>query len=276
MDIPYGLGEKSVVPLCKFISIWKVQANDAYQVSKGEGFNAPGLFITYKGKGTLSQSTDRHELHAGTYFFVQEAVPSTYRCQNDDWKFYFLDFSSLDMARFLQLPVCEVVSTGKLAEAIQLCERMIDNLIAQPTGYAYSANILLQEVLLLFAREQTVADNFRHTELNKILIYMHKNIDKPFRAEELVQKSGLSRTSFFTRFRSITGLSPSSYMLKLKLESAKASLETTNLSVKEIASGLHFYDEFHFSKLFKRSYGLSPSAFRRLKDSGKLPPELFS
>lgn len=276
MNIPYGLGEGSAVPLCEFISIWKVQANDAYQVSKREGFNAPGLFITYEGKGTFSRSTDRHELHAGTYFFVQEAVSSTYRCQNDNWKFYFLDFSSLDMTRFLQLPVCEVVSTSKLAEAIQICERMIDNLIAQPAGYAYSANILLQEVLLLFAREQSVAGTFRHTELNKILIYMHKNINKPFRVEELVQKSGLSRTSFFTRFRSITGLSPSNYMLNLKLESAKASLETTNLSVKEIASTLHFYDEFHFSKLFKRNHGLSPSAFRRLKDSGQNPPMFFS
>lgn len=269
MNIPYGIWEKSDIPLCNFISIWKVQANDSYQVSKGEGFNAPGLFITYKGEGTLSQSTDRYKLHAGSFFFVQEAIPSTYRCQNDDWKFYFLDFNSLDMPHFLQLPVCEVVSTGKLTEAIQLCERMIDNLIAQPTGYAYSANMLLQEVLLLFAREQSIADTFRHTELNNILIYMHKNIDKPFRIDELVKKSGLSRTSFFKRFRSITGLSPSSYILKLKLESAKASLDTTNLSVKEIASSLHFYDEFHFSKLFKRSYGLSPSAFRRLKNSGQ-------
>jgi AraC-like DNA-binding protein len=269
MNIPYGLEGKSATPLCNFISIWKVQANDAYQVSQGEGFNTPGLFITYQGKGILSQLTNRHELHAGSYFFVQEAVPTTYRCQNDDWKFYFLDFSSLEMAHFLQLPVCEVMATNKMTEVIQLCERMINNLIAQPTGYAYSANILLQEVLLLFAREQSLEDTFRHTELNKILIYMHKNIDKPFRVDELVKKSGLSRTSFFTRFRSITGLSPSNYMLKLKLESAKASLDTTNLSVKEIASTLHFYDEFHFSKLFKRSYGLSPTAFRRQKNSGQ-------
>ncbi|OBZ17639.1 AraC family transcriptional regulator [Bacillus sp. FJAT-26390] len=272
MNIPYGLEGKSIPP-CHFNSIWKVQANDAYQVTKGEGFAAPGLFITYNGKGTLTQLTDRIELNAGSYFFVQEAVASTYRCQNDDWKFYFLDFSSLEIAHFLQLPVGEVLSTDKMTEAIQLCERMIDNLIAQPTGYAYTANILLQEILLLFARELSIEDTFRHTELSKILIDMHKNMDKPFRVEEFVKKSGLSRTSFFTRFRSITGLSPSNYMLKLKLESAKASLETTNLSVKEIAATLHFYDEFHFSKLFKRSCGLSPTAFRRLKVSGRQPPE---
>ncbi|MBY3621528.1 helix-turn-helix domain-containing protein [Acinetobacter sp. CUI P1] len=267
MNIPYGLEEQPPIPPCNFTSIWKVQANETYQVSKGEGFQAPGLFITYKGKGALTQLTNQYELHAHSYFFVQEAIPSHYSCQNDEWKFYFIDFSSLDMAHFLQLPVSEVVSTGKMTEAIQLCERIIDNLIVQPTGYAYSANIMLQEILLLFAREQSLTDTFRHTELNKILIYMHKNIDKPFRVDELVKQSGLSRTSFFTRFRSITGLSPSHYMLRLKLESAKASLDTTTLSVKEIASTLHFYDEFHFSKWFKKSYGLSPTSYRRLNNS---------
>ncbi|BBH20097.1 hypothetical protein Back11_14420 [Paenibacillus baekrokdamisoli] len=267
MDIPYRLEVQAAVPLCKFLSIWKVQANDAYQVNKGEGFLTPGLFIIYEGIGAFSQSTERYELLPGTFFFVREAIPCSYRCQMDNWKFYFLDFSSLEMTHFLNLPICEVVLTGKMTEATQLCERLIDNLIVQPVGYAYSANLLLHEVLLLFAREQSVSETTRHTELDKILFYMHKNIDKPFRIEELVQQSGLSRTTFFARFRSTTGMSPSNYMLKLKLESAKASLETTNLSVKEIASALHFYDEFHFSKLFKRNYGQSPSAFRGQKDS---------
>ncbi|MFD0693193.1 AraC family transcriptional regulator [Paenibacillus sp. GCM10027628] len=267
MNIPYNLGEKSAVPLCKFISIWKVQANHAYQVSKGEGFAAPGLFITYEGKGILTQSAERHELRQGTFFIVQESIPCAYRCQDDDWKFYFLDFSSLDMARFLRLPVGEVVSTEKVPETVQLCERLIDNLILQSAGYAYSANIFLQEVLLLLAREQSAPGTTGHADLDKVLYYMHKNIDKPLQVNDLVQKSGLSRTAFFSRFRTMTGLSPSVYMLKLKLESAKASLETTNMSVKEIASALHFYDEFHFSKLFKKHCGLSPSAYRRQQDS---------
>jgi AraC-like DNA-binding protein len=275
MNIPYGLGRESDVPQCQFSSIWKVQANDTYQVSKDEGFDSPGLFITYEGKGSFSQSAGQYELNADTYFFVQEAVPCIYRCQNNDWKFYFLDFSNLDIARFLKLPVWKSISTGKLAEVIQICERIIDNLIAQPTGYAYSANILLQEIILLFAREQSVVTTSRYTDLNNVLLYMHKNMDRSFRVEELVQKSGLSRTTFFTRFRSITGMSPNDYMLKLKLESAKISLETTNLSIKEISANLHFYDEFHFSKLFKRNCGLSPSAFRRRKDSRQEPPDLF-
>ncbi|MCY9656798.1 helix-turn-helix domain-containing protein [Paenibacillus chondroitinus] len=263
MNIPYGLGS-TPIPLASFISIWKVQANDSYQITKGKGFEVPGLFITYEGKGILTQDEQHYELHAGTYFFVRDGIAATYRCQGNDWKFYFLDFNSMDAVHALHLPVQKVVSTGKAADAIQHCERIIDLLIAEPFGYAYSTNIILQEVMLLFAKEHSAALPARHTELNKIMIYIHRNLDKVIRVDELIDQSGMSRTTFFSRFRSLTGLSPTEYMLNLKLESAKVSLETTSLSVKEIAAYLQFYDEFHFSKLFKRKFGLSPSAFRRL------------
>lgn len=262
-DIPYRLGEKSTLPLCRFSSIWKVQANSAYQGSKGRGFDWPGLFVTYEGEGRYTMADRTYRLPPGTFFLVQEKIPCTYTCQEDDWKFYYLEFSSLDMVHSLGLPLFEVSATGKLAEAVQRCEQLIDTLIVQPMGCAYTANIQLQELLLLFARERSAPASFRRSELDRVLHLMHRQIGQPLDLNELVKSSGMSRTTFFTHFRATTGLSPSAYMLKLKLESAKASLDTTNLSVKEIAAALHFYDEFHFSKLFKRQYGSAPSAYRR-------------
>ncbi|QGQ97339.1 AraC family transcriptional regulator [Paenibacillus psychroresistens] len=265
MNIPYRINEKSIVFSCHFISIWEVQANDAYHTTKDDGFDVPGMFITYDGKGILKQLNQTYELQVGTYIILQEGIPCSYKCESDDWKFYFIDFSSLDMTRYLKIPIREVVPTGKIGEAIQKCEHIIDILIEQQHGYVYAASILLQEILLIFAKEQTSAIEPQYQELNKVIIYMHKHIGKIIRSEELVHMSGLSRTTFFTRFRAKTGLSPSDYMLKLKLESAKISLETTSQSVKEISANLHFYDEFHFSKLFKRNYGVSPSSFRSSK-----------
>lgn len=262
MNIPYSIHTESTIPSCAFMSIWDVQANDTYHSLKSEGFTVPGLFITYEGNGILTQAHETFALHAGTYLIVQDGITSSYRCQNNDWKFYFIDFSSLDMSRFLELPINEVVTTGKIGLAMQKCEHLIDLLIEQQHGYEVAASILLQEILLLFAKERHAATTQQHQELNKIIIYMHKHIDKTIRVDELIAMSGLSRTTFFTRFRSRTGLSPSDYMLKLKLESAKVSLETTNLSVKEISTNLQFYDEFHFSKLFKKNFGISPSTFR--------------
>jgi AraC-like DNA-binding protein len=265
MDIPYHLEEQEDLrsPPCKFNSIWKVKANHSYQPRQANGFETPGLFVTYEGQGILDHSGRCDELDAGTVFFIPDATPCSYRCKDDDWKFYFLEFSGLDMARSLGLPVEEILSSGRIPDAILLCERMIDNLITKPSGYGYTADILLQELLLLFARELPASKSIRYPELDAVLFYLHKNIGKPFRIDDLLRQTELSRTAFFARFRAMTGQSPNRYMQELKLASAKASLETTNLSIKEIASALCFYDEFHFSKMFKKRYGTSPSSLQR-------------
>jgi AraC-like DNA-binding protein len=267
INIPYEL-EKRDAPLPVFHSIWKVHADNSYEVSKREGFEMPGLFLTYDGNGSIRIANHTYELEKNTFFFVEDGIPAMYKCLNNDWKFYFIDFNQLSMARYLQLPVGKVISTGKMAETMQLCERMIDGLIAQPLGYEYASNILLQEMLLLFTREHALVALSHHTELNQILIYIHRNLDKQIRIEDLLQLSGWSRTTFFTRFRALTGLSPTDYILKLKLAAARVALETTSLSLKEIAAKLHFYDEFHFSKLFKKAFDQSPSTYRKLKLMG--------
>lgn len=262
MDIPYELDEHQSTSPCRFKSIWKVNANDTYQVSKPNGFSAPGMFVTFEGKGSISLEGSRYELDVGTYMIVPQNEPSAYQCSGGDWKFYFVDFDTLDMALQLELSVGQPVSTAKMPEAARLCERLIDSLIVHPKGYIYTIHLIIQELLLLFAREQFASSPSRHPELDEILYHMHKTIGHTIAIDDWVQQSGLSRTVFFNRFRSRTGMSPNRYMQELKLTSAKAALETTSSSVKEIAAALQYYDEFHFSKLFKQRYGVSPRAYR--------------
>ncbi|GLX67461.1 AraC family transcriptional regulator [Paenibacillus glycanilyticus] len=263
MNIPYELEAKAMPPVCRFQLIWKVEANNAYQVTKPAGFTTPGLFTTWDGAGVITLGSKQYELPAGTYIIVPADIPASYHCVNGNWKFYFLEFDSLDMALALELPIGIPVTTAKMAEAARINERLINNLIMKPTGYDYDSHLALQELLLLLAREQEANRSGRQPELDDILYRMHQTIGQNVSLEEWVQRSGLSRTAFFTRFRMRTGMSPNQYMQELKLAAAKTALETTHASVKEIAAALQFYDEFHFSKLFKRRFGLSPRAYRQ-------------
>lgn len=263
MNIPYELDERLPAPPCRFKSIWKVHADNTYQVPNPSGFAVPGIFVTFEGKGTISLAENSYDLDPGTYMIVPHHIPCAYRCLNDDWKFYFIHFDTLDMALHLELPIGEVITTAKIPEAARLSERLIDSLIVESIGYRYRAHLMIQELLLLFAGEQLADGPGRHPELDNILYQMHKNIGQTIPVEDWVRQSGLSRTVFFSRFRSRTGMSPSRYMQELKLASAKTALETTDASVKEIAAALQFYDEFHFSKLFKQRYGVSPRGYRQ-------------
>lgn len=263
MDIPYSLDPGIQLDPCQFHTIWKVHANAAYDAVQPDGFASPGLFVTFGGQGVYTCGAERVEFGAGTYLLAEAGRPCAYKGIAGDWRFYFIAFSDLGMARQLELPIGLPVSFAHVSEAVRLCEQLINHLILKPAGFAYAANITLQELLLLFARERAEGGSRRDPELDAILSEMHRNIGEPFRTEAYIRQSGMSRTAFYARFRDLTGETPTQYMLRLKLASAKASLETTSLSVKEIAAALHFYDEFHFSKMFKRRYGTSPRNLRR-------------
>lgn len=87
--------------------------------------------------------------------------------------------------------------------------------------------------------------------------------DRFFSPRELADRYDISIRSLSGRFRAVTGMPVHRYQMKLKLEIARELLHSgSGLSIRDLALGLGFYDEFQFSRLFKRQFGVSPSAER--------------
>lgn len=63
-------------------------------------------------------------------------------------------------------------------------------------------------------------------------------------------------------FKSDVGMPPIKYLKLLRMERAKALLESSFLSVKEIAFRVGLNDESHFVRDFKSTYGYSPTSYR--------------
>jgi two-component system response regulator YesN len=71
--------------------------------------------------------------------------------------------------------------------------------------------------------------------------------------------------SYLSRiFSEETGESFSEHLIKNKMESAKQMLKTTNKKVYEIADSLGYRDVGHFTKIFKKHFGVSPTEYRNL------------
>ena len=71
--------------------------------------------------------------------------------------------------------------------------------------------------------------------------------------------------SYFRRlFRRITGLSPQQYVMRVRMTAAKAQLERSNLSVKEVARAAGYQDALYFSRVYRRYFGHTPTDDRNL------------
>jgi AraC family transcriptional regulator len=81
--------------------------------------------------------------------------------------------------------------------------------------------------------------------------------------QALANESGYSRVHFVRMFRAATGYSPHNYLLNLRLERARELLKNPSLSLIDIALDCGFSSHSHMSRLFHKSVGVTPSAYRR-------------
>ncbi|BDI32061.1 hypothetical protein CCAX7_41120 [Capsulimonas corticalis] len=79
----------------------------------------------------------------------------------------------------------------------------------------------------------------------------------------IAEKVGLSYDRFRKKFAKEVGVTPFQYRSNQRLEAARKMLLETEMSLKEIAASVGFFDEFAFSNRFKQAVGMSPRAFRQ-------------
>jgi transcriptional regulator GlxA family with amidase domain len=81
--------------------------------------------------------------------------------------------------------------------------------------------------------------------------------------EAVIKRSKLAERTFKRRFVAATGLTPISYVQRLRIEDAKRRLERTAASVEEVSWRVGYEDAAFFRRLFRRTTGLAPGAYRK-------------
>jgi transcriptional regulator GlxA family with amidase domain len=100
---------------------------------------------------------------------------------------------------------------------------------------------------------------------------MHRRMAEPLSIEALAAGVNLSSSRFRQLFAAQVGMAPQTYLQRLRLRRARLLLERTFLSVKEVMGLVGYNDPSHFSRDFRRAYGVPPSALRGSGPATPLP-----
>ena len=98
--------------------------------------------------------------------------------------------------------------------------------------------------------------------VEKIIEMMRDDVRGELSLTEFAQSVNLSVWRLCHIFKSDVGMPPIKYLRLLRMERAKGLLESSFLSVKEIAFQVGLNDESHFVRDFKTTYGHSPAIYR--------------
>ena len=94
--------------------------------------------------------------------------------------------------------------------------------------------------------------------------YINEHLHMRISGRELYRLGALSHSQFCARFRSTFGTSVSAYIRLQRLRRAMRLLQSTPLTVTQIASQTGFASSSFFSTAFRRHAGLSPARYRKM------------
>ena len=98
--------------------------------------------------------------------------------------------------------------------------------------------------------------------LEKIHQVIEENMDdSDFNIDTIASGIGLSRSAFFKKLKSLTGLAPVDLVKEIRLNKSIELIKNTDLSVSEIAFAVGFKDSGYYSKCFRKKYNQSPREY---------------
>ena len=133
--------------------------------------------------------------------------------------------------------------------------------------YAESlANVLAVHLLRYYSvpssRSVVFTGGLSGTKLRQVTEFIADNYSRDVKLAELAQVAGMSNFHFAREFKRSTGTTPHQYLIKFRIERAKALLAKNDLPLIEVGLRSGFSHQSHFTRLFRRLTGTTPNAYR--------------
>ena len=110
-----------------------------------------------------------------------------------------------------------------------------------------------------------------------VVEYVRNNLDKPLAVSALSRMAEMSQSHFSKLFKLSTGLAPHQFVLQERINRSKELLRQDNARIVDVALGVGFENQAHFTTVFGNLVGMTPRQFQRSsswQSSGMHLPEL--
>ena len=111
-------------------------------------------------------------------------------------------------------------------------------------------------------RSMQKTDSIVHSQKDVIKDYIDRNYKKDISAKDVAGILGYSDVYFSKVFKQLFDDNFINYLTKIRIDRAKVLLKDVSFNIKEIGKSVGYADSNYFTKVFKRSIGMSPSEYR--------------
>ncbi len=245
------------LPECFQITI--IEATEVFHHFGDHFHNSYNIGILKSGTALLGLNGAKHQIKPGTIYFLNPRV--IHSLQNLELQISYTVISIPEEVLLNLIKNQKPFSANPLSEDLQKSQTLLKQIqkILTPDTLPIEQQEILIDILDSF-QFLPYQNFFKKEQFEKTILYLKEHFKEPITLNELCQLSFISPYHFIREFKRYTGLSPTEYLIQLRIKAAqKLLLQTTNLAI--VAQQLGFYDQSHFSKYFKKHLGISPRKY---------------
>ena len=179
------------------------------------------------------------------------------------------------------IPVILLTALGDRESILHGLEIKADNYVVKPFDMdILKANIASVLANKEFLRQRFAQLNYRTEDLPpevkeapglsldqdfliKATELVKKNLGKEFNVDDLCMEMGMSRSSLYNKIKALTDRSPSDFVRQIRMTEAAALLKSKKYTVAEVSDMMGYSDPKYFTDIFKKHYGMTPSAYMK-------------
>ncbi|MBI9107453.1 MAG: helix-turn-helix transcriptional regulator [Spirochaetales bacterium] len=245
-----------------------------------DDFNITGMRIlrsyaaVFIAKGSGQYTSPQHpqavDLPEGSLFFLFPGSPHCYGPVGGGWTQYWAVFTGeiaemfesqklIDRNSFILENIRRWDVKSTFEELIKLSER-------KPIDYQIQMSVLMYRMLLSVVpgvSEGGHSFGAKEQLVEEVRTRLQENLLTRRSVPEILNIGGYSYNYLRAVFKEVTSFSPVQYLNRMRIEYVCEQLSYSSQSIKEIAYNAGFDDPQYFSRMFKKTTGITPGQYRR-------------
>lgn len=227
------------------------------------------LHYILEGKGSYDVDANHYSLEKGQAFLIYPDEITLYKADVlEPWTYLWLGFDGGDCEQLLdhlgfskEMPITTSPNQAVTRASLEAIVSSASTDLANPLKRLAA----ITDVFSSLVSNDLPRSIPKSNPIDGALNFIHHNYQDPIRISHLAETFNMERSWLYRLFMEETGLSPKDYLTGYRLKIAKNYLQSSSLSLTEVALSCGFTTSSTFHKQFKKAFGITPKAFRSSK-----------
>lgn len=238
-----------------------------HHLERPRGCTETVILLCVAGRGTVTIDRETHTLTPSTSIAITAGAPHSYEASAEDpWSIWWMHVRGTDSHELAEQTLGRRGPVTRL-RSLDRVVALFDELVASMERRLSPAQLLLASGIAWNLLTRLAADSVLPGEgsaLERAMRYLEARVEGSIQVGELAALVGLSPSHLSALFREATGGGPAAFHTSLRMARARTLLDTSTLSVREIAAAVGYTDPLYFSRHFRRLHGQNPTQYRAL------------